>query len=165
MDENCAHTIAGWHYEGVYAFYDMGRDIEDLQELLDPHSWTERYYAVTDEQGELVGFFCFEHEADAVAIGLGLRPDLTGQGRGLAFLEAGLEFARGRFGATTFRLSVATFNQRAIRVYRRAGFQDAGVFVNETNGGVSAKSAAIALFWTRGWGNRRRQSLAWSQIL
>ena len=135
MDENSAQAIAGWHYEGIYAFYDMERDREDLQELLEPRSWAERYYAVTDEQGNLVGFFCFEQEPEAVVIGLGLRPDLTDQGLGQAFLEAGLAFARERFGPATFRLSVATFNQRAIRVYRRAGFQDAGVFMNETNGG------------------------------
>jgi ribosomal-protein-alanine N-acetyltransferase len=135
MEASCARAIAGWHYEGIYAFYDMEQDIEDLQELLDPHSWIERYYAVTDEGGDLVGFFCLERERDTVVIGLGLRPDLTGRGQGQAFLEAGLEFAREIFGPAPFRLQVGTFNQRAIRVYRKAGFQDAGVFLHETNGG------------------------------
>jgi ribosomal-protein-alanine N-acetyltransferase len=32
-------------------------------------------------------------------------------------------------------LSVATFNQRAINVYRKAGFEDAEVFLHETNSG------------------------------
>jgi ribosomal-protein-alanine N-acetyltransferase len=47
MDEDCARAIAGWHYEGIYAFYDMEQDAEDLQELLDPRSWTGRYYSVS----------------------------------------------------------------------------------------------------------------------
>ena len=55
MDESYAHAIANWHYEGIYAFYDMDQDIEDLEELLDPHSWTGKYYAVVDECGELIG--------------------------------------------------------------------------------------------------------------
>ncbi len=135
MDEGAARAIAGWHYEGMYAFYDMEQDAEDLAELLDPRSRADHYYAVTGERGDLVGFFSFEREADAVVIGLGLRPDLTGQGRGQAFLQAGLKFARGTYGPTAFRLSVASFNQRAIRVYHKAGFLDAGVFMNETNGG------------------------------
>ena len=34
-----------------------------------------------------------------------------------------------------FRLIVATFNQRAIRVYGKAGFKPDKIFMNETNGG------------------------------
>jgi ribosomal-protein-alanine N-acetyltransferase len=135
MDEDHAHAIASWHYEGLYAFYDMENDAEDLEELLDPGSWNDHYYAVTDEKGDLVGFFCFEREKEVVVIGLGLRPDLTGRGWGQAFLEAGLEFAREKYRPATFMLSVATFNRRAINVYRKAGFEDAEIFVNETNGG------------------------------
>ena len=135
MDQDWAQAIAGWHYEGIYAFYDMEQDAEDLEELLDPRSWNDQYYAVTDDQGDLVGFFCFEREEEVVVIGLGLRPDLTGRGWGQAFFEAGLEFAREKYQPASFVLSVATFNQRAINVYRRAGFEDTEIFLNETNGG------------------------------
>jgi ribosomal-protein-alanine N-acetyltransferase len=135
LDENSAHAIAGWHYEGIYSFYDMDQDLEDLQELLDPRNWEDHYYTVTDDQGDLIGFFSFEREKEVVIIGLGLRPDLTGKGLGQAFLDAGLEFAREKYRPTTFVLSVATFNQRAINVYRRAGFEDVEVSLNETNGG------------------------------
>jgi len=135
MDESYAHAIANWHYEGIYAFYDMDQDIEDLEELLDPRSWTGKYYAVVDECGELIGFFSFEKENEVVVIGLGLRPDCTGEGLGQAFVEAGLEYAKLEFTPSTFRLNVATFNQRAIRVYEKVGFKPDGVFMHETNGG------------------------------
>jgi ribosomal-protein-alanine N-acetyltransferase len=72
MDADCAHAITRWHYEGIYAFYDMKQDVEDLEELLDPRSWSDRYYAVTDDQGDLIGFFCFERRQQVVVIGLGL---------------------------------------------------------------------------------------------
>ena len=135
MNESYAHAIANWHYEGMYAFYDMDQDMQDLEELLDPHSWTGKYCAVLNEHGELVGFFSFEKEDEAVVIGFGLRPDCTGEGFGQAFVEAGLEYAKIKFDPATFRLSVATFNQRAIRVYEKVGFKSDGVFMNETNGG------------------------------
>ncbi len=135
MDQDWAHAIAGWHYEGIYAFYDMEQDVEDLEELLDPHNWKDHDYAVTDDQGALVGFFCFDREKEGVVIGLGLRPDLTGRGWGQAFLEAGLAFAREKYRPVAFILNVATFNQRAIHVYRKAGFEDAEVYLHETNGG------------------------------
>ena len=135
MDESYAHAIANWHYEGIYAFYDMDQDIEDLEELLDPHNWTDKYYAVVDECNELIGFFCFEQDNGVVTIGLGLRPDRTGKGLGQAFVEAGLEFAKEKFSPTMFSLSVVTFNQRAIRIYERVGFKADKVFISETNGG------------------------------
>jgi [ribosomal protein S18]-alanine N-acetyltransferase len=135
MDESHACAIAGWHYEGIYSFYDMDQDPEDLQELLDPHNWKEKYFAVMGETSELVGFFSFENDGEVVDIGLGLRPDCTGLGWGQEFVEAGLEFARQKFNPSAFRLIVAAFNQRAIRVYEHVGFEDAGTFMNETNGG------------------------------
>lgn len=135
LTESDAQAIANWHYEGEYAFYDMDQDLEDLAELMDPQNWAEKYCGVFDENTELVGFFCFEPEGEALEIGLGLRPDLTGKGWGESFVGAGLAYAKEKFAPRIFRLSVAVFNQRAIRVYEKAGFKPDGVFINSTNGG------------------------------
>ena len=135
MTEEQASAIATWRYEGVYAFYDWDADPEDLDELLDPSKREDRLYTVLDDEGSLVGFFGFTSEGPTVELGLGLRPDLTGRGLGLKFVSAGLEFARERYAPTTFQLKVATFNQRAIRVYERAGFQRCRNFRHRTNKG------------------------------
>lgn len=66
----------------------------------------------------------------ALDIGLGLRPDLTGAGKGLAFLQAGMKFAQRTYDAKRFRLSVAAFNLRAIAVYKKAGFLPGQRFIN-----------------------------------
>jgi ribosomal-protein-alanine N-acetyltransferase len=134
MNESHAQAIANWHYEGIYAFYDMDQDLADMAELLDPHNWADKYYTVVNEYEELVGFFSFEKEDEEIVVGLGMKPDCTGKGLGQAFVAAGLEFARQKFHPTSFSLSVATFNQRAIRVYEQVGFKPDGVFMNETNG-------------------------------
>ena len=135
-----AHTIKMWRYEGPYAIYNIDNDLDDLAELLDQRS---PYYAVRNEQGEMIGFFVFGTSAqvgnvdipglysenNTITIGLGMRPDLTGKGLGLAFINAGLDFAREQFQPDFFRLFVLAFNERAIRVYERAGFQRVRVFV------------------------------------
>lgn len=136
MTEHDASAIAAWRYEGIYAFYDMDRDPDDLAELLDPASWDSLYHSVVDERGDLVGFFGFHADEGTVEIGLGLRPDLTGQGLGLAFLEAGLTYARQEYRPVMFRLAVAAFNERAIRLYERVGFQRGRIYLSETNGGT-----------------------------
>jgi len=135
MNDVCARVIAGWNYEGAYGFYDMEQDSQDLEELLNPCSRHDRYYSVTDNEEDLVGFFCFDQEKDVVIIGLGLRPDLTGKGLGHAFFEAGLDFARKKYNAKTFVLDVATFNRRAINVYRKSGFEVDEVLTKDTNSG------------------------------
>lgn len=135
MQEQEARANARWHYPGPCSFYDMEQDPEDLEEFLNPESWPGRTYAVLNERGELVGFFTLKEEGNTVEIGLGLRPDLTGKGMGLAFVRAGLDFARRHFSPQRFSLAVATFNQRAIRVYERAGFRPTGVSIQPTNGG------------------------------
>ena len=114
--------------------------------MLDPAAG---YAAATDEAGELVGFFCFGaggrvpggeragvYAEDAVDVGLGLRPDLTGRGLGGAFVAAGLAHGRAVLTPppTRFRLSVAAFNERAIRVYERAGFRAGPRFTSPVGG-------------------------------
>jgi ribosomal-protein-alanine N-acetyltransferase len=141
MSEADAHTIYMWRYDGPYATYNLNSGDGDqepgaelLAELLDRRS---PYYSVRDERGELVGFFNFGTSAQVrdseepgiytdertVDIGLGMRPDITGKGFGLAFVNAGLDFARQTFAPARFHLYVYTWNERAIRVYERAGFQ------------------------------------------
>jgi len=135
MTETHAYAIVAWHYDGPYTFYDVDQDPDDVREFLDSETWGKTMFAVVDEQGELVGFFSCKQDGATVMIGVGLRPDLTGHGLGLAFIHAGLDFARQTFVPQHFRLSVALFNRRAIRVYEQAGFQPIKTVMVETNGG------------------------------
>jgi len=135
MSDEEATRISGWHYEPPYDFYDATSDPDDLEELLDPKRRRDAYFSVFDGGGVLVGFFQFEREGTTVDVGLGMRPDLTGQGLGIEYLLAGLEFARRRYSPENFTLSVATFNERAIRVYERAGFRRNTLYKHYTSGG------------------------------
>jgi RimJ/RimL family protein N-acetyltransferase len=109
--------MATWRYEPPYDFYDG-----DADPVLNP----ERFYEALDEDESLMGNYYFEEKGGALEIGLGLRPDLTGRGLGLEFLLAGIEFGRRRFGLSRVILNVAAFNERAIKVYERAGFRETG---------------------------------------
>ena len=136
MTQAEAELIASWRYEEPYDFYDAIADESDLSELLDPALRGDRYFSVHAADRGLIGFFQFERSGDVVDVGLGLRPDLTGKGLGLDYLECGLVFAQGRFAPRRFTLSVAAFNRRAITVYERAGFVETRRYLHETNGGI-----------------------------
>lgn len=127
-------AIVSWHYDPPYDFYDMKSDPEDLALFTNPTNWDD-YYAVFDEDGERVGFFSFEPGDGTLDVGLGMRPDLTGDGHGRSFVEAGLAFAREEYDPAVFSLAVAAFNERAIRVYEDVGFERVETFERETNDG------------------------------
>lgn len=135
LSQEDAEAVSAWHYPEPYSFYDWTADADDLRELLEPALRGEAYWAVRNDTDELVGYFSFKPKAGMVEVGLGLRPDLTGRGLGAAFLAAGLEFARTLFAPERFTLAVATFNERAIKVYERAGFARERVYMHTTNGG------------------------------
>ncbi|MCK2157577.1 GNAT family N-acetyltransferase [Exiguobacterium sp. 17-1] len=135
LTQRQAEQIAyDWTYEGDFAFYNMPNDPDDLAEFLDPDQRTEHYYAVMDET-QLIGFFVFEPGQNSLELALGMRPDLTGQGNGVAFLESGLAFAIEKYQPHHIELAVATFNERAIRLYAKSGFEPIERFQQETNGG------------------------------
>jgi RimJ/RimL family protein N-acetyltransferase len=128
MSPEHAKEIAGWCYDGIYSFYNHNDN--QIDGLLDG-----THYACIDSCGNLIGYFCFGNDAriptieenvydgDSVDVGIGLRPDMCGKGFGLTLINLGLNYARKELGYKKFRLSVATFNERAIKVYLKAGFR------------------------------------------
>lgn len=139
ISEEDARAISQWRYEEPYAMYNG--DLTGMAALLDLRN---AYYSITGRDGELVGYCCFgpdarvpggDYDDVALDVGLGMRPDFTGKGRGLEFFTAILNFGRERFRPAAFRLTVAAFNQRAIRVYERAGFDPGSRFESTNEGG------------------------------
>ena len=137
MDASTAREIAdGWKYPPPYDFYDMTADPEDYQEFVTPALWPDFFLQVR-RGGRLFGFLSgdLSEEGRAVEIGLGMRPDLTGRGLGLMFMRRNLDWIREAHPSAEIRLSVASFNERGIKVYRRSGFRVVRNFVQATNGG------------------------------
>ena len=121
-----AEEILAWRYPPPYDFYDMGQDPADAAVYRDVDFQAEHLVAERDKQGRLRGFLELTARDGLVEIGLGLRPDETGRGLGQSFVESALAHVLAGHGPTVCRLHVATFNRRAITVYRCAGFREVG---------------------------------------
>ncbi|MBP3041202.1 GNAT family N-acetyltransferase [Bacillaceae bacterium Marseille-Q3522] len=135
LKQEQAESIAfNWHYKGEYSFYDMEADEEDLNEFLNPEMRGNSTFAVTKDN-ELIAFLIVDKVDDATfEIGLGMKPILTGKGMGSEFLMAAIDFVKSEYKPKRITLSVAIFNQRAIKVYRKVGFKDVDTFMQDTNG-------------------------------
>lgn len=129
--EEIAYT---WKYDGVFSFYDMTADEEDLLEFIDGSKRGEHVFS-SYVKGKLTGFLTLDFVEGNIDIGLGLKPDWTGKGNGRGFLQSALSFIHSRYTFHALSLSVASFNQRAISLYSHMGFVRNGTFLQETNGG------------------------------
>lgn len=141
MSEEDARTSLQWRHEPPYSIYnpDPANLDEDVKGFLDPRY---AYHSIVTEQGELVGYCCFGPDAqvpggdyteDALDVGAGLRPDLTGRGLGAGFLNAILDFAGEKFAPAAFRATVAAFNRRALRAWEKVGFQPVETFASRVH--------------------------------
>lgn len=141
MNKEYCHEIAyDWKYEGIYSFYDMTADEEDFQEFLKEENWKGHnfaYFAVLNNESELIGYYSYYFEDDIMWIGFGLKPELTGRGLGTEFVTAGIDFLveKCNYEKSYIMLAVAIFNKRAIRAYEKIGFRAVDKYMQKTNGG------------------------------
>jgi ribosomal-protein-alanine N-acetyltransferase len=153
MNREYASTIVNtWKYEGEYSIYNY---INEADHMLDEDGWGRGIFAVLNPQGDLIGelsieffdaqggytdYLEFEHEElinqRELWVGFGLRPDLTGQGHGADFVTACVDFAvrNTHYSGDYVRLGVALFNQRAIKTYTKAGFEEFSQVESEISG-------------------------------
>jgi RimJ/RimL family protein N-acetyltransferase len=137
MTAHYAQEITTWRYPAPYERYTADADAEFF---LDP---VNGYVAVVEGDGDLIAYRCFgadgqvpggDYSAAALDTGGGLRPDLTGRGLGRTAIAEGLAYGRERFAPPAFRITVATFNERAQRVVRSLGFAEVSRFESLVDG-------------------------------
>jgi len=127
MTKDCAGEILNWRYPPPHDMYNQVEDEAGFAELLD-----ESYKVVLDQDGRIIGFYCIGdaaqvpkghnfgvYEKVCIDFGLGMKPELTGRGFGCEFLT----FVLREIGAGVLRLTVAKFNERAIRLYEKFEFE------------------------------------------
>lgn len=130
-------AISGWRYGGDLAIYDPGNGALQLR--------GPDHVALASSDGTLLGYGTLGAEAqvpggaygsgaDVVDLGMGLRPDLVGQGQGAAALLALIDEAERRLSLMQFRVTVAAVNGRATALVVRLGFRPSHEFERPTDG-------------------------------
>lgn len=131
-----------WEYEPPYHIYNMFSDFSSEDEVDEAVAYfLNREYAFhtifVQESGELVGICSFgldgqvpggDYSEDALDIGMGVKPEFTGRGLGIAFVRTVTAFAEETFQPPMLRVTIAEFNVRAQKVWQKAGFVEAGRF-------------------------------------
>lgn len=130
MTREQAREICGWRYEGEYAVYNFSEWEEAVRQgwsIADDTRRAAEFRAVLDDRGELEGYFRMDDSAPGeLELGLGLRPERCGRGRGADFVRLITEYARGHYPDRKLFLEVRSFNLRAVRCYEAAGYRKTG---------------------------------------
>lgn len=117
-----AKEILTWQYDSPYDFYNIVNTDENPAEILNATIRTNHFYSVY--QQELIGLVELHHNKNTCTLGLGLKPEYTGKRYGENFVREAIAFIQTTYPETTIiDLAVATFNERAIKVYERCGFE------------------------------------------
>lgn len=130
LTETQIREFISWQYDGPYAMYSMTEENEEesVAFFSDP---ANGYFAIVDETGQIIGFCNFgedaqvpggDYGADAIDVGMGMRPNLTGHGQGVDYAQAVFAFAQKQYPGNAFRATIAEFNERAQRVCLKHGF-------------------------------------------
>jgi ribosomal-protein-alanine N-acetyltransferase len=140
MTPELAAEMTTWRYPTPYQAYDfVGADPDYFT---DP---ANGFHALVDDDGTLLGFRSFgpdgrvpggTYDDSALDTGGGLRPDLTGLGKGLGrqAIATGLAYGRELLRPAAFRVTVAAFNTRARHVVESLGFEHTATFNATTDG-------------------------------
>lgn len=120
-----AEDICTWRYPAPYDCYDMTGAHPDGLLAQGTGCWA----LTTDDR--LVGFRSFgrdgqvpgwQYDDSALDTGGGLRPELVGRGWGRRAISTGLALGRELHAPAAFRVTVASFNLRALRTVQSLGF-------------------------------------------
>ncbi|MGZ9587298.1 GNAT family N-acetyltransferase [Paenibacillus marinisediminis] len=139
MTEEDGRAICGWMYTPPYNLYQFlpWAEMKALEiEFGDPALRRQQYVVVRDEKGELSGFAQYFPMEGVTRLGLGMRPDLTGKGFGVWFVNAIVKEALRRNPNNEIDLEVLTWNKRAIAVYERCGFRITDTYERRTAAGM-----------------------------
>lgn len=136
LEKHQATAILTWQYPAPYDVYNFKENNRqaDLSYLLDPQN---AFFAILNQHGQLDGYCSFgadgqvpggDYSDQALDIGMGIRPDLTGQGNGKRYATAVAHYGAQRYQIRQLRVTIAAFNQRAQHVWRSLGFEPVETF-------------------------------------
>lgn len=133
MNLEDASTICTWRYEAPADIYNTENSEEARQSFLDGLHFSVR----ERENGPLLGYvalgpaaalahpdFAHIYENEAYTdLALGVAPTLRGHGLGTEIFTLAMEMAAEFFPEDGFRVTVASDNAPALRIYRKMGFE------------------------------------------
>ncbi len=123
MNPEAAKQICGWQYEPAYSVYNYMtyEDAVKKQAMIIKAENTDNYLCFWSDK-TLVAYTGMFPKNEKVYIGIGIAPQFCGQGLGNTYLNKTVLEAQKRNPDKEFWVQVPSWNERAIKCYRKSGF-------------------------------------------
>lgn len=135
LTETYAKEICSWEYSGEYSIYNYPEWSKMLSEkwgITVEEKRKNEFIAIVDDFNNLCGYIRIFNKNVYVLIGVGLKPSLCGQGLGSTIMEVVKQQCSKRYPNKKIVLEVRSFNERAIKCYKRAGFNIVDHYMKDT---------------------------------
>lgn len=135
-----AKDVCTWKYDNEFAIYNMP-SWEDV--CLNKWAFSiddkrkQEFRALIDVSNNLIAYFRIQTIDSYILIGLGLKPEFCSQGLGKELIEIIKTHCISHYSNMKLCLEVRSFNTRAIRCYKAAGFIQTDTYIKETPLGTS----------------------------
>ncbi|MEW9699284.1 GNAT family N-acetyltransferase [Paenibacillus sp. SI8] len=142
LTESLGQELCRWNYPQPYDIYNWPAwetMLRDDFEFANLSIRAQQYAAALDEREQLCGYAQFFPIVGVTRLGLGLRPNLCGKGKGLGvyLTELLVQEALRRAPQNEIDLEVLVWNDRAIRTYEKAGFAITDTYERNTPTGIA----------------------------
>jgi ribosomal protein S18 acetylase RimI-like enzyme len=126
LSEPHAKEICDWKYDGEYSIYNYpawDKVSNEKWAITIEEKRKKEFSAVVDDYNNLCGYIRLHDKDEYILIGVGLKPSLCGQRLGNTIMEILKQQCRELYPSKKIVLEVRSFNERAIKCYKRAGFK------------------------------------------
>jgi [ribosomal protein S18]-alanine N-acetyltransferase len=133
--ETYAKEICDWKYDSEYSIYNYpawDKISNEKWGITTEEKRKNQFTAVIDDCNCLCGYIRLLNKNEYILIGIGLKPSLCGQGLGNALMEIVKQQCKKIYPGKKNVLEVRSFNERAIKCYKRAGFHVAEIYKKDT---------------------------------
>lgn len=138
--ETHAKEICDWKYYGEYSIYnypEWNRISNEKWGITIEEKRKSEFSAVVDDYDCFCGYIRLVDKNDYILIGIGLKLSLCGQGLGNTLMEIVKQQCKKVYPGKKVILEVRSFNERAIKCYKRAGFKVEDTYKKDTPLGYS----------------------------
>jgi [ribosomal protein S18]-alanine N-acetyltransferase len=135
-----AKEVCDWKYDGKYSIYNhpsWDKATSGNWAITVEEKRKKEFFALVDEYDNLCGYIRLRDKVEYVLIGVGIKPSLCGHGLGIELMEIVKQQCSKLYPSKKIILEVRSFNERAIKCYKRAGFKVKEIHKKDTPIGCS----------------------------
>lgn len=124
LTQNKAMIIADeWYYDDLYSCYNLKDRKEDYAEFTNEDIRNLSDYFEAELNDCFVGFFAVTKMDKILELSLGLKPSMCSKKLGTIFINDIIAYIKENYNYEVLFVCVESFNERALKVYRKCGFK------------------------------------------